>query len=114
MDANSFGDRLIALRTERGISQSRLATLLGITSTAVWNWEQQGVRPRPGMLAKLAKVLGVSQEYLLSGSGPTGKRTAAEIIRSAAEEIAALNGVPVGRVQIDWRIENERTSAGPA
>ena len=106
-----FGDRLVALRTERGVSQSRLADLLDVTSTAVWNWEQQGVRPRPAMLAKLARVLGVSQEYLLTGGGAvTAKRSAVEVIKAAADEIAALNGVPVDRVHIDWRIESERAA----
>jgi hypothetical protein len=65
------------------------------------------------MLAKLAKVLGVPQEYLLTGDGSAGlKRTAAEIVRAAAEEIAALNGVDVDRVKIDWRIDSERPGVG--
>jgi transcriptional regulator with XRE-family HTH domain len=87
------------------MSQSQLAKILKISSTAVWNWEQNGVTPRPAMLAKIAKALGVSETYLLTGGGgPATGRTAAQIIQAAAEEIAALNGVPVARVHIEWRI----------
>ncbi len=59
------------------------------------------------MLKKLAKVLGVSESYLLTGKEIAPQsRTAAQVIRAAAEEIAALNGVPVSKVHIDWRIGN--------
>jgi transcriptional regulator with XRE-family HTH domain len=107
MAAKTLGGRILETRNARGMSQSKLADLLGITATAVWNWEQNGVTPRPPMLKKIAKVLGVSEAYLQSGvPGPKGGKTAAEIIQAAAHEIAALNGVPVSKVHIDWRIGN--------
>jgi transcriptional regulator with XRE-family HTH domain len=107
MASKNLGRRILETRIQRGMSQSQLADLLKVSSTAVWNWEQNGVHPRPAMLASIAKALGVSQTYLLTGAdGPAGTRTAAQVIQAAAEEIAALNGVPVSKVHIEWRIGN--------
>lgn len=107
MASKNLGRRILDLRSLRGMSQTQLADILSVSSTAVWNWEQNGVHPRPAMLASLAKALGVSQSYLLTGvDASTGVRTAAQVIQAAKEEIAALNGVPVSRVHIDWRIGN--------
>ena len=103
---NGLGKRIKEIRAERGMSQSALANLLGVTPTAVWNWEANGIQPRPPMLASIAKALGVTPTFLLTGqaNAPAKIKTAAEIIKAAAEEIAALNGVPVSRVHIEWRI----------
>lgn len=107
MAAKTLGDRILDTRAQRGMSQSQLGKMLKVSSTAVWNWEQNGVTPRPAMLAKIAKALGVSEIYLLTGSdAPGATKTAAQIIQAAAEQIAALNGVPVNRVHIEWRIGN--------
>lgn len=107
MPSKTLGDRILELRSLKGMSQTLLADRLEVTSTAVWNWEQNGVTPRPAMLKKLAKVLGVTESYLLTGKDVAPQsRTAAQVIRAAAEEIAALNGVPVSKVHIDWRIGN--------
>lgn len=115
MAAKTLGDRIIELRGLRGINQSKLAGLLGVSGTAVWNWEQNGVQPRPAMLAKIAKALGTSQSYLLTGNDATSpSRTAAQIIRAAAEEIAALNGVDANQVQISWRIDAQVRVGGGA
>ena len=110
--SQSLGDRIIETRTKRGINQSQLAGLLGVSSTAVWNWEQNGITPRPAMLANVAKALGVSTSYLMTGDEVAQSRTAAQIMKAAAEEVAALNGVPVSRVHISWRIDSEPADSG--
>lgn len=88
------------------MTQAALAKKLRVSGTAVWNWEANGVQPRPAKLSALAKALGVSEAYLVTGQTQmsTSSRTAAEIIQAAAEEIAALNGVPISRVKIEWQI----------
>lgn len=107
MASKNLGERILDLRGQKGMSQTALAERLEVSSTAVWNWEQNGVTPRPAMLKKIAKALDVSESYLLTGvDAPRHGRTAAQIIKAAAEEIAALNGVPVNRVHIEWRIGN--------
>jgi HTH-type transcriptional regulator, cell division transcriptional repressor len=104
---NTLGNRVRAAREAAGLTQMALAKKLRVSGTAVWNWEANGVHPRPAMLSALAKVLGVSEAYLVSGEvqKTAPARTAMQIIQAAAEEIAALNGVPVSRVKIDWQIQ---------
>jgi transcriptional regulator with XRE-family HTH domain len=104
--AKSLGDRIFEIRQQRGLSQTKLAGLLKVSSTAVWNWEQNDVRPRPQMLAKIAQTLGVSQTLLLTGKDDRPTKTAAQIIEAAKQEIADLNGVPVAKVHVEWRIGN--------
>ncbi len=103
--ATTLGDRIRETRTKRGMNQSQLAKLVKVSPTAVWNWEANGVTPRPPMVSAIAKALGVSEAFLLTGQGAVPpQRTAADIIAGAAAEIAALNGVPTSRVKIDWQI----------
>jgi len=100
-----IGDRIRTTREERGLSKSLLAGIVGVSPTAVWNWEENGVTPRGAMVSRIARALGVTDAFLLTGqrAAPT-LRTAAEIIDNAADQIAALNGVPKARVKITWQI----------
>lgn len=63
-----FSDRLRDTREARSMSASDLARLLGVTPTAVWNWEKNGVVPRHDTLVQIAQVLGVTTEFLRAGT----------------------------------------------
>jgi transcriptional regulator with XRE-family HTH domain len=104
----NLGRRIRDTRQKRGMSQADLAKRLDVSSTAVWNWEANGVQPRPTMLAAIARALDVSEGFLLTGQEeePSQVRTTAEIIEAAKEEIAAINGVGIDRVHISWSIES--------
>ena len=105
MAKQTIGDRIAETREARGINKSQLAKVLKVSPTAVWNWEENGVTPRSPLLSAIAKALGVTEAFLLTGqAAPAPQRTAADIIDAAAAEIAALNGVSTSRVKIEWRI----------
>jgi transcriptional regulator with XRE-family HTH domain len=63
----SVGTRIHDQREARKMSQSELAKRVGLTSAAIWNWETKGRVPRPQALAKVAKALNVSEQYLAEG-----------------------------------------------
>jgi len=63
----SFGESLERLRKERGLTQSQLAVKLDINQSLVAKWESGKVQPRSATLERLALVLGVEAEELLSG-----------------------------------------------
>lgn len=61
----SFGERLFALRTERGLTQVELAKALGITQRVVSYYETKGELPTPEILVALVHILGVTADELL-------------------------------------------------
>ncbi|MDZ7735004.1 MAG: helix-turn-helix domain-containing protein [Gammaproteobacteria bacterium] len=64
-----IGTRIRQARIAAGLSQARLAELLGVTRSACSQWESpQGTVPRGTRLAELAGLLGVSYEWLAMGS----------------------------------------------
>jgi transcriptional regulator with XRE-family HTH domain len=63
----SFADRVKSLRQKNSLTASDLAKLAKVSPAAVWNWEKNGTTPRPGTMKALARSLGVSTEFLLTG-----------------------------------------------
>lgn len=62
----SFGNYICALRMRAGLSQFQLGTLVGVSDKAVSKWENGDAKPRIGTCYRLAEVLGVSINELLS------------------------------------------------
>lgn len=58
--------RIASLRRDRGLTQDQLADEVEVTHTAVSHWEN-GQRPDPKILPKLAKALGTTVEDLTEG-----------------------------------------------
>jgi transcriptional regulator with XRE-family HTH domain len=65
------GAYLAALRQRAGFSQAELGRLVGEKQQIIAFWEQSNKPPRSDVLPKLARVLGVSVEALLSPAAPT-------------------------------------------
>ena len=61
-----FGEKLKALRAERGMTQEQLAGRLYVSRTAVSKWETGGGTPNLDSLQALARLFGVSVDDLLS------------------------------------------------
>ena len=67
MNDYKFGNFICYLRTEKGLSQSQLGDIMGVSNKAVSKWEMGISKPRPAMLVTLASFLGVTVEELLAG-----------------------------------------------
>ena len=63
-----LGLRIAALRREANLSQAELARRLQISPSAMGMYEQGRREPSAGILVALARELGVSTDYLLTGS----------------------------------------------
>ena len=61
-----FGEKLKALRTERGLTQEQLAARLYVSRTAVSKWETGGGSPNLDSLQVVARLFDVSVDDLLS------------------------------------------------
>lgn len=64
--AKRVGSRVKRFRELAGLSKSELARRVGVSPTAVNNWEDNGVMPRMEMMLKLEKALEVSWMQLMS------------------------------------------------
>lgn len=66
MDDETFPERLIRLRTERGFSQVELARRIGISRRAMCYYEREAEGLPPSrVVVQIAEVLGVSTDALL-------------------------------------------------
>ena len=63
-----LGVRIAALRRESGLSQAELAVALRISPSAVGMYEQGRREPAAETLVEIARIFGVSVDYLLTGS----------------------------------------------
>lgn len=62
----SFGNYISVLRERRGLSQFQLGALVGVSDKAVSKWENGVSKPRIGTVTKLAEVLDVCVDELLT------------------------------------------------
>ena len=64
-DIQMFADKLKLIRKGRGLSQSKLAEMLGLTKQSIINYEKGISFPTGKRLAKIIEVLNVEPEQLL-------------------------------------------------
>ncbi|MBQ9227769.1 MAG: AAA family ATPase [Eubacterium sp.] len=60
-----FGNYLLKQREKKGLTQTQLSKLLGVTDKAVSKWENGKAKPKTDTLRRLAAVFGVSLDELL-------------------------------------------------
>ncbi|MBO7705288.1 MAG: LexA family transcriptional regulator [Acinetobacter sp.] len=97
----TLGSRLKALRRQRNLTQQKIADALGVSKTSVIYWEKDENVPKHESLIALARTLGTTTEWLLSGVGVPEKSNA----DMAAMEVGiyqAGDPVPDGYVAIDY------------
>ena len=89
-----FGQRLAELRQKAGLSQAQLGEKLERSQRAVADWEMQETTAlRPEQIIRLAEVLGVSVEYLITGKEPEkrGKPGPKGQLAEMFEQVAVLS-----------------------
>ncbi len=66
MNDYTFGNFLFELRSEKGISQSQLGEMLGVTNKAVSKWENGNAKPNTNLIPRIAEIFGVTVEELFA------------------------------------------------
>jgi transcriptional regulator with XRE-family HTH domain len=105
--------RIKDTREKRGLTASELARLVGVTPTAVWNWEKNSITPRRPALEAVAKVLGVTTAFLVYGAEtevtarlqPTA--SVASILDDARVRLAEATGLAVDRIKLNLQFVTE-------
>ena len=89
-------NRIIELRTQRKISQLKLAKELNVHQTAVSQWEQNRTSPDSQLLPDIASYFGVSIDYLL-GIDDDNKPAKKNIKAPVLGYVAA--GIPIEAIE---------------
>ncbi len=84
-DPSHIGARIKDVRQERGWTQDQLASVVGVSRSAVAQWETGRAGQITGNLTRIAASLDVGVEYLMYG---TDKRAPAEVRQG--DELALL------------------------
>lgn len=64
-----IGEKLLALRTQKNMTQEELAERLGVTRQSVSKWESNGTFPNMNKLLEICDIFQVSLDYLLRDIG---------------------------------------------
>lgn len=108
---SDFKSRLKELRTQMGISQEKLADMLGITKPAVSHYERGIRKPDLDMLTALCDIFNVSSDYLVGNTDVTLRfLNSSDIGRLAngSVRIPVLGyvaaGIPIDAIEdiVDW------------
>ena len=67
-DSQAIGERIRLARQERGLTQEQLAEAVGVTRSAVAQWETGRAGQVTGNLSRIAAVLAVGVEHLMFGN----------------------------------------------
>ena len=78
----NIGERITALRKEKNISQTELATRLGVSRQAVSKWEQGSSSPDTSKLIQLAELFDTEVEYLATGIRPEPKSVVLNVVET--------------------------------
>lgn len=73
-------DRLIELRTERGITQKELAIEIGVSASAIGFWENGINEPKATYLSQIARFFDVTTDYLLGVEDEFGAKQTSNAI----------------------------------
>ena len=93
----TFAEKLKAVRLQAGISQERLAAMLGVTKRTIINYENGQTLPPVSMLPKIAKLFGVTigtliteeEEFIALANERGGSRGAKEA-EALVSEVSGL------------------------
>ena len=93
----SFGETLLDVRKQNGLSQQRLADLLFVNRSSVANWEAGRRLPDAAMIAKIAEVLGVDLSDLFDAANEEAAKSFVIVVDDSKiilkGELPVLNAV---------------------
>jgi transcriptional regulator with XRE-family HTH domain len=84
-DSQAIGERIRLARQARGLTQEQLAEAVGVTRSAVAQWETGRAGQVTGNLSRIAAVLAVGVEHLMFGDDK-----AAPLRATRGDELAIL------------------------
>ncbi|WII94677.1 XRE family transcriptional regulator [Moraxella haemolytica] len=93
---STFSERLYKLRKEKKLARDALGAKIGVSKTAIKNWEDGENMPKVEHVQALAKFFGVSFDWLATGGQntklvePIRQKLDIDIIKELKDKIAAI------------------------
>jgi transcriptional regulator with XRE-family HTH domain len=95
------GGRIRQLRRQHNLTQAQVASSVGVTGRAYYEWENRGGPLSRGNLHLLAKALSTSPEYLLTGvDGPAGLQDRVAEVENEVQRLMDRPVYPPGSVDV--------------
>lgn len=104
MTNETMGARIARLRKQKNLTQDALAEMLGVSPQAVSKWENDVSCPDIQLLPKLARVLGMTVDALLSGETEPEVRVVPVEKRKSFDEMMLRIYITDGEDQENVRI----------
>lgn len=103
----SFGSRLKEKRESLGITQPKLAEMLGVSKGAIGNWETDVNSPRAAMLYDLFKILHCDANYLFQDNASSiyRKEASPEEFENIIQKYRKLD--EHGKEMVDFTLNKE-------
>lgn len=118
INKKEFANRLCSLRNEVGLSQNKLAMILGVSGQAISKWENEHSLPDIDLIPLISNALNVSIDYLLLGKKTNTDSTKLnkslltgfDLPDKSMDIVAALSdGLPRNKVyQLSKLLEDEK------
>jgi len=90
-----FWDRL-ELEVDSKIERKRLLADIGVAPNSLTTWHKRRTYPASDVLVKIAKALGVTVEYLVTGHDPSGYPAR---ISAIAHDLCQLSDYDLGDIE---------------
>ncbi|MBZ0280101.1 MAG: helix-turn-helix domain-containing protein [Anaerolineae bacterium] len=101
-----FAGRLQAALAQQGMSQSQLATVLGVSRSTVTSWVRYGTLPDAGLLGKLCDSLRCSADWLLGLKTHIEKQDVPESLHWVEQIPPLISGVQREQIEYGIRLFN--------
>ena len=89
----SFGERLTRLRKARGLTQTELAKMIGVTQRVITYYERETPFPPSNILPPLSRALKTTTDHILGLEKYNGK-TEGDISPQLARKLKSINRLP--------------------
>ena len=89
----TFGEKLLKLRRARGWTQEELADRIDVTRQALSKWESDSALPDTKNVVALAKLFGVTTDYLLCEDEGRELAAGADVPKAAAPRRGSIRVV---------------------
>ena len=107
--ATAFGDRLLALRHERGLNQQEACQAAGVSTTAMSNYERNGLFPNQEILERIAAFFETPVDELAELLPPEKDRRSAKGTKRARRPASPPTVTPLGEKLASLRRERSLT-----